>query len=436
MPKLIIEGGIKPEGEVVISGSKNASMPIIIASMLLSSDALVTLQNSASTQDICYVLQALREVGFGYNFCYNQGCCIKAIGLVKKEQTNITSSKIAGLIRTSVLFMGPMLARFGHAKLPFPGGCSIGERKIDIHLDALTKLGASILQGEDYAELSAPNGLKGCNFELRFASVGASQNIIMAACLAKGQSIIKNIAGEPEVLSLIEFLNLCGASIEYDAQTKTAIINGTGGSLLNPKGEIIFKIPSDRIEAGTFIILAAVTDGKILLKNIKLHEIESFIPQLQNAGCKIEELHNGILASRAQSGLNSFNLETNIHPAFPTDLQPQLTTLFCLASKPAIVTETIFENRFAHIKELNKIGAKAKVDGKICTINPVKSFCSTSNVELIGHDLRASAAVVMAALARPSGTTTTIASTTQLDRGYELFDAKLNKCGAKIKRQF
>jgi UDP-N-acetylglucosamine 1-carboxyvinyltransferase len=437
MPKLVIEGGAKLKGDVTISGSKNATMPILISTILLDNNFNPSFLNPATTQDIIYVIQTLREVGFDYEILFNKFTAIKFVGQARNIKTNITASKIAGLIRTSILFIGPMLARFGYIKLPFPGGCSIGERKIDIHLDAMTRLGASVFQGDDYAELSAPNGLIGCEMDLRFSSVGASQNIIMACVLAKGTSVISNIATEPEVMSLIAFLQFCGADITLNASVKQVVIKGTNGNPLNPSKKDRnneFRIPSDRIEIGTFITLAALTDSQLVLHNAHLSDIDNIVGILQKIGCFIQSVQDGLLVSRGLDGIQNCDIETNIHPAFPTDLQPQVTTLFCLGDKKCKITETIFENRFAHVAELLKIGAKMSVDGRDCVIEPVKSFSDETNIELIGHDLRASAAVVMAALARPKGTVTTITNSTQLDRGYDLFDAKLNKCGAKIKR--
>jgi len=444
MTEFIVEGGCKLSGEVRVSGSKNSSMPVLIASILLNQASLagnITLANVPFCDDVCTVIKILREIGVSFNIEYQNGESLLHFtqGSGGRIVPNIYNINFASLIRTSIIFMGPLLAVCGEAKIPMPGGCRIGERKIDIHLEMAEKMGAELFYGDDFIELKAPNGLNAINTTLRFASVGASHNIIMMCCLANGTSTIQNISIEPEVVCLVEFLQFCGANIALNKSTQTITIVGTEGKQLSskPSADKTFTIYSDRIEAGTFVIASAITNSPITLTNCPINLFDSMLSTFANIGIALTKLsETSVFVKLIDGSINACNVKTDIFPAFPTDMQAQVASLLCLANKGNVSTivENIFESRFSHVMELAKIGANVAVENNTCIIKPVQQFNNQAGIALQGNDLRACAGLIIATMMRGRGVKTIVKNIIQLDRGYEFFEKKLNKLGANIKR--
>ena len=415
MKKLEVFGAAKLKGQVKISGSKNASLPILAATLL--SNRKVSLSNLPKVKDIETMILLLKSLGSAINY-NKKNLIIKN----KKQNKTFASYNLVKTMRAGILVLGPLLAKFGKAKVSLPGGCAIGTRPVDIHLHALSKLGVNykIIQGYVYA--NAPKGLIGAKIKFPKVSVGATENLIIASCLAKGKTILSNCAIEPEIKDLVNFLITMGCNIKWIAK-RTVKIEG-----VNILKDLSYKIMPDRIEAGTYLIAAALTEGNLKVTGINPEIINTEINVLKKIGSKIILRKNEILIHGSKK-IKSINIKTSPYPGFPTDLQAQMMVLLCKANKKSYIKEEIFENRFMHVAELNRMGAKISIDGNKATIEGNIKFKAA---ELMATDLRASVSLILAALA--SKGKSLINRIYHLDRGYENIEKKLKKVGAKIKR--
>ena len=417
MQKLLINGGKKLKGVIKISGSKNSTLPILAATIL--NNNLSELHNVPFVKDVDTMVNLLRSLGSDVKIEKSKETLrIKN----KTELKTFASYNLLKTMRAGVLVLGPLLTKYGKAKVSLPGGCAIGARPVDIHLKGLRKLGAKFKIKNGYILASAKNGLVGKKIRLEKISVGATENLIMAACLAKGKTIIENAAREPEIKDLISFLNSMGCSVSWKGSRKIQILGKK--NLKNTKYKIMF----DRIEAGTYIIASAITRGSVLIKNINPNVIRNEIKTFKRIGIKIIELKNSIKILPSKKFKN-IKIKTEPYPGFPTDLQAQTMVLMCLAEGVSKITENIFENRFMHVSELNRMGANISVNSNSARIRGVKSLRSA---ELMATDLRASVSLVLAALLAKG--LTKISRIYHLDRGYLNLEKKLSNCGAIIKR--
>ena len=417
MQKLLIKGGKKLSGEVVISGSKNASLPIIISSLLF--DDTVLFENVPQVKDIYTLINLIRVLGREVEF--NEEKEVLKISKKNKDKYFAPYS-IMRTMRAGVIVLAPLLAKFGKARVSLPGGCSIGARPVNLHLAALKKLGAKINVKNGYIDASAPKGLSGANIKFPLISVGATESIIIAAVLAKGITKISNAALEPEILDLIKFLNKCGADIKYNSKRKIII---KGVKLLYP---IRHKIIPDRIEAATYAIAALITKSKLLIKNVNNNHLENIFNVLRKIGANIKVLKNSFVIFRKYQ-LKPFKITTKPYPGFPTDMQAQFMALATQIKGSSVINEKIFENRFLHVSELMRMGADIDIKKQKATIKGIKNL---NGAEVMATDLRASVSLVLAALSAKG--TTTINRIYHLDRGYSKLEKKLNLCGANIKR--
>ncbi|WP_265021917.1 UDP-N-acetylglucosamine 1-carboxyvinyltransferase [Wolbachia endosymbiont (group A) of Icerya purchasi] len=421
MHKILIRNNYKPlVGKIKINGSKNAVLPIMAASLLSSS--LVILHNVPDLIDVHLMSKLLESLGAEVNFMHNKN--YKANHTLKIDCSNINNHvmpyKTASKLRTSFLILGPMLSRFGKARTAFPGGCNIGKRPVDMHIKALEEMGAKI-EIDGYNIIATVKGkLQGKEITFEKISVGATENVIMAATFAEGVTTINNAATEPEVLDLIDFLKKMGADIEID-NTKVII---TGVEALNG---CVHKIIPDRIEAGTYALAAIITGGKLELEGINLSDIRCITNELETIGAMVELYDGGIVISRKNGSIKSANVATDPYPNFPSDMQPQLMSAMCIADGISVIEENIFENRFTHADELRKLGANISIEKSKATISGIKSL---SGANLYATDLRSTAALVLASLV--AGGETIINNLHHLWRGYEAMHEKLNSCGADI----
>jgi len=415
MQKLEVFGTNKLKGQIKISGSKNASLPILAATLL--SRKKVYLKNLPRVKDIETMISLLQSLGSKIKFKNN----ILVINNIKQNKS-FGSYNLVKTMRAGILVLGPLLAKFGKAKVSLPGGCAIGTRPVNIHLDALSKLGVKykILQG--YVHATAPKGLIGNKIRFSKISVGATENLIIAASFAKGTSILNNCAIEPEIKDLVNFLKNMGCNIKWTGK-RSVKIKGVS----NAK-EIIYPIMFDRIEAGTYLIAAAVTEGNLKIKNIIPKIIQTEINTLKKMGLKIKVKKNEVHIV-GNKKIKSTNIKTAPYPGFPTDLQAQIMVLLCKANKQSIIKEDIFENRFMHVAELNRMGAEILTDGNRAKVNGNINFTAA---ELMATDLRASVSLILAALTAKGKSV--INRIYHLDRGYENIEKKLKKVGAKIRR--
>jgi len=417
MEKLEVFGANMLKGQVRISGSKNASLPILAATLL--SDKKIQLSNLPKVKDIEIMLLLLKSLDAKIKYVKNNK--LVSIKNNKKNKTFVSYSLVKTM-RAGILVLGSLLARYSKAKVSLPGGCAIGTRPIDIHLKALSKLGVryKIVQGYVYAD--APKGLIGAKIRFPKISVGATENLIIAASLAKGQTVLSNCAIEPEIKDLVNFLNKMGCQINWIGKRTVKIFG-----VKNLK-EVNYKIMPDRIEAGTYLIAAAITKGKIEILGINPQIIRTEIDILKKVGAKIK-LKNNRITIQGNKKIKSINIKTAPYPGFPTDLQAQMMVLLCKAEKRSVISEKIFENRFMHVAELNRMGAKIKINGNKAIIQGNIKF---EGAELMATDLRASVSLILAALTSKSKSK--INRIYHLDRGYEQIEIKLKKIGAKIKR--
>ena len=415
MQKLEVFGAKKLKGQIKISGSKNASLPILAATIL--SNKKIYLKNLPKVKDIKTMITLLESLGAKIKF-NKQKLVIDNSKILKK----FVSYNLVKTMRAGILVLGPLLARFGSAKVSLPGGCAIGSRPIDIHLKSLSKLGVNYKIVQGYVHAFAPNGLKGGRIRFSKISVGATENLIIAASLAKGTTILSNCAIEPEIKDLVKFLNQMGCKISWMSKRTIKII---GVKDLN---SATYAVMFDRIEAGTYLIAGASTEGNLKIRNITPDIIKTEINLLKKIGAKIKtskkEIH--IIGKK---NIKNINFKTAPYPGFPTDLQAQMMVLLCKANKKSTVTEDIFENRFMHVAELNRMGANIIIKGNKAIINGNTNFKSA---ELMATDLRASVSLVLAALnARGRSIINRIY---HLDRGYESIEKKFKNVGGKIKR--
>ena len=418
MDKLQITGGQRLVGEISISGAKNAALPLMIASLL--TDQTLTLRHVPHLADIKTLTELL--MSFGTEIIRDGD----EIRLTTKELTSAHADyELVRKMRASIFVLGPLLARNGSAEVSLPGGCAIGTRPVDLHLSALEALGAEITIEQGYIIAKAPHGLKGAEYIFPKVSVGATENMLMAACLADGISHIKNAAKEPEVTDLANCLVSMGVKIE-GIGTSHLIVHGKNG-LLNAATHAVLP---DRIETGSYAIAACMTRGEITLKNTDYSLLSSFWTKLEQSGAVIETLDDDktVKVSMNQRPV-CVDVMTEPHPGFPTDLQAQMMALNTIAEGAGMVTETIFENRFMHVPELCRLGANITVHGGSALVRGVEKL---KGAQVMATDLRASMALVLAGLAAQGDTV--INRIYHLDRGYDALEEKLSRCGAQIKR--
>jgi len=417
MQKLEIKGGKKISGTIRISGSKNATLPILAATILTNKKIII--KNIPLVNDVLTMVQLLSTLGASIKFNKRK----KSIEIFnKKSLKTFASYHLLKTMRAGVLVLGPLLAKYKVAKVSLPGGCAIGSRPINFHLDGLKKMGAKIKIKDGYIFASAKKGLKGCTIKFPEISVGATENILIAACFSDGETKLRNCAKEPEIDDLINFLKKLGCKIKRVGKRGLNIV---GVKKLN---KITHKVIFDRIEAGTYIIAAALTKGRLKIKNINPKIMLTEIKLLSKMGVSILKKKNYIIVSRSRK-LKNIDIVTKPYPGFPTDLQAQIMVLMTGANGVSTIKEGIFENRFMHVSELRRMGAKIETIG-----NKAKIFGKSklNGAELMATDLRASVCLVLAGLV-PSNKTI-LNRIYHLDRGYEKIENKLSKCGAQIKR--
>ena len=418
MEQLVIHGGNPLRGRVKIGGAKNAVLPIIAAA-LLGSRGVSVLDDVPALEDVYTISSVLRSLG------------VKADYAAKEHRLTIDASRIETVsapyelvrkMRASFLIMGPLLAREGRAEISLPGGCAIGTRPIDLHLKGFEALGAEIDITQGAIHASAPHGLKGARIYFDFPSVGATENVMMAASCAEGQTILENPALEPEIVDLANYLNVMGAHIR-GAGTNQIKIDGVPG--LKAAG---YTIIPDRIEAGTYMVAAAMTGGDVFIENAISEHLKPVVAKLTEAGAQIEEDIAGIRV-RADSSMKAIDLKTLPYPGFPTDMQAQFMAMLAVAEGTSVVTETVFENRFMHVDELVRMGAQIRVDGRTATVEGGRVL---KGAAVRATDLRAGAAMVLAGLVAEGETR--VGYIHHIDRGYDDLVAKLVALGADIRR--
>ena len=415
MQKLEVLGANKLKGQIYISGSKNASLPILAATLL--SRKKVYLKNLPRVKDIETMVSLLQSLGSKINFNKNN-LVIDNI----KQKKSFASYSLVKTMRAGILVLGPLLAKFGKAKVSLPGGCAIGTRPVDIHLDALSKLGVKYKIVQGYVHAKAPKGLIGNKIKFPKISVGATENLIIAASFAKGTTVLSNCAIEPEIKDLVNFLKKIGCNIEWIGE-RTIKIEG-----VSEANGATYSVMFDRIEAGTYLVAAAVTQGNLKIKNIVPQIIQTEIDTLKKIGAKIKVKKDGIHII-GNKKIKSINIKTAPYPGFPTDLQAQMMVLLCKANNQSVIKEDIFENRFMHVAELNRMGAKISTNGNEAKVNGNTNFAAA---ELMATDLRASVSLILAALTAKGKSV--INRIYHLDRGYENLEKKLKKVGARIRR--
>lgn len=417
MAKYVISEGVPLKGSIKVDGAKNSVLPIIAASLLGESQSII--EEVPDLNDVKMMCDLIKSLGAEVEPQQNTS----SIGFQVRDITNSTAPyELVSKLRASFLIMGPMLAKTGFVRVALPGGCAIGSRPVDLHLKGFTALGAEITQGHGYIEARRTKKLTGNKIYLDFPSVGATENIMMAAVLAEGQTSIENAAIEPEIVDLASYLNQMGACVK-GAGTDTIRIMGVE----KLKGCTHTVIP-DRIEAGTFMVAAAITHGDITIENVVPDHLKPIIAKLKETGVEIYE-DTSTITVRSNGYLKPIDVKTLPYPGFPTDMQAQMTALLSRTQGTSIVTETIFENRFMHVSELKRMGASIKIDGRTAVIEGKQVLTGAS---VIATDLRAGAALVLAGLSAEGATE--IGEIQHIDRGYCKLDKKLRALGAKIER--
>ena len=416
MEKLLIKGGKSLSGKIDCSGAKNAALPVIAASILSSDD--ITLKNLPFLQDITTMFELIGSMGADISLDEKMNFKLNTSNLNNLE----ARYELVKTMRASILVLGSMVAKYGYAKIALPGGCAIGSRPVNYHLNALKKLGAEISLENGYIEARAKK-LIGSQIEFEGVTVTGTENLMMAASLAEGKSILTNVAKEPEISDLADFLNSMGAKISGAGTDEIRIegverLNGTS-----------FTIPADRIEAGTYLVAAALTNGNITINKIDPSRMGAIIENLQKAGAEINLKSNSISLDMTNNVIKPVDIVTAPFPGFPTDMQAQFTVLNCMGNGESHVKETIFENRFMHIQELNRMGTDISVEGTTAIINGVKSI---SGAQVMATDLRASASLILAGLV--ANGETIVDRIYHIDRGYERIEEKLSSIGAEILR--
>jgi len=412
--KYVVVGGVPLKGKVRISGSKNSVLTLLPACLLTAEKC--TIYDVPRLSDVENMSQVLNILGVEVERS-DRTLTVDA----KNLQFETVPDRLARSMRASNLVLGPMLARLGHVRIPYPGGCSIGSRPMDQHIRGLRLMGAEFTEKFGCIEAHT-KGLRGCEICLDFPSVGATENLMMAAVLAKGVTTVHNAAREPEIVALQNFLNAMGAKVK-GAGTNTVRIEGV--KELSGARQVL--IP-DRIEAGTYMVMAMATKGQIFVENVIVEHMEAILAKLREAGAEIEENEQGVWIG-APEKIRAVDCKTMPYPGFPTDMQAQFVAMMTIAAGTSIATETIFENRFQHVNELCRMGADIRLEGRTAVIRGVKNL-SGAYVEVT--DLRAGAALVTAALAAEGSSV--IGSIHYIDRGYEMFEQKLSNLGAQIMR--
>ena len=417
MDKLLIEGQQSLIGSVKISGAKNSVLPMLCASVMVS-DGSVELENIPHLQDVTTTTRLLTQMGVSVTMDELMHISLDSSTI----HTLYAPYELVKTMRSSILVLGPLLSRFGEAKVSLPGGCAIGMRPVDMHLSALEKMGATISVEGGYVSAKADK-LKGANIVFPTKSVTGTENVIMAATLAEGETVIENCACEPEISDLCDFLIKMGAKISGQG-TNEIIVEGVN----KLKGTTHKPLP-DRIEAGTFMVAAAITKGDVEIRNIIPSHSKAVIDKLTESGVDIKVSKNSVRI-KMKKRPKAVNIETNAYPFFPTDMQAQMTALNCLASGDSIVKENIFENRFMHAQELLRMGAKIKIRENTAEIRGIKQL---NGAPVMATDLRASASLILAGLAAEG--TTEIGRVYHIDRGYDCIEEKLQLIGARISRK-
>ncbi len=417
MDRLIIKGGIPLDGEIRISGAKNAALPILVATLL--TDKPVIINNIPHLHDVTTIMKLLN--GMGVNFIVGDRMSIEVDS--SKITSFIAPYELVKTMRASILVLGPLLTRYGKADVSLPGGCAIGARPVDIHIKGMRAMGADINVENGYIKAKVKGRLKGTKMVLDTVTVTGTENLMMAATLARGTTILKNAAQEPEVVDLANFLNTLGAKIS-GAGTDTIIIRGVeelqGGT---------YHVLPDRIETGTYLIATALTRGRIKLKNVRPDILDTVLAKLREAGADITCGENWIELDMKGRRPKAINLRTAPYPSFPTDMQAQMLALNAIAKGIGSITETIFENRFMHVQEMQRMGADIKLKGNTVIS---KGKLKLTGAPVIATDLRASASLVLAGLMTTGETT--VDRIYHIDRGYECIEEKLAQLGAQIKR--
>jgi UDP-N-acetylglucosamine 1-carboxyvinyltransferase len=414
MKNIIINGGKKLKGEVAISGAKNAALPIIAAGLLCEGEHRLT--NVPHLADVVTLGKILQNMGVRYDFKGND---------VVLDSTDLASPEapydLVRTMRASVLVLGPLVARMGKARVSLPGGCAIGARPINLHLMGLEKLGATVEIEHGYVVARAKR-LRGAHIYFDIVTVTGTENLMMAAALAEGETILENAAREPEVVDLAEALTQMGANIEGAG---TDIIRIKGVEKLRP---MTYAVMPDRIETGTFIISAAITGGSVTIRNCEPKHLDALLSKVAEAGADIT-VEDGALRVAGHRKIRPVNIKTLPHPGFPTDMQAQFMSLMALAEGTSVINETIFENRFTHVAELRRMGADIQVEGRSAIVKGVRRL---SGAPVMATDLRASASLILAGLAAEGQTV--VSRIYHLDRGYENIEQKLSALGADIRR--
>ena len=417
MDKLIIKGANTLVGDVSISGAKNAVLPMLCASVM-ATKTNVTIKNVPHLHDVTTTLRLLSEMG-----CTTSMDEMMSVELDPSTINNLYAPyDLVKTMRASILVLGPLLARYGHAKVSLPGGCAIGTRPVGMHLDALAKMGAEISIDNGYITAHC-NFLQGCEIDFATTTVTGTENILMASCLAKGTTIISNAAMEPEVIDLANFLVKMGADITGHG-TSTITING-----VDELNGISYTALPDRIETGTFLVAAAITGGKITLKNAIYSHVEIIIEILREAGAEITYTDNTISIDMKQQRPKPIKIETGPYPHFPTDMQAQLTALSTIATGVSTIKENIFENRFMHVQEMTRMGADITLERNSAIVRGTDALVGAP---VMATDLRASASLILAGLAAKG--TTEVERIYHIDRGYDCIEEKLRQLGADILR--
>ena len=416
MQKIVVQGGVPLSGEVRISGAKNAVLPILCATLL--ADGEVEIRNVPNLHDVKTTLRLLAELGVGVTMDDDFTLHIDPSRLT----SHVAPYELVKTMRASVLVLGPLLARHGAAEVSLPGGCAIGSRPVDLHLKGLRALGADISVENGYIKASASR-LRGAHHVFEFASVGATENVLMAAAVAEGRTVLENAAREPEIVDLADCLNALGANIT-GAGTGRIVVEGVE-QLRGGRHTVL----ADRIETGTFLVAAAMTGGSIVATHARPDTLDAVLDKLSEAGADIRCDRDRIALDMGGRRPKAVDLSTAPHPGFPTDMQAQFLAMNCIATGAGMITETIFENRFMHVQELQRLGADIRIEGNTAVVHGVDRL---DGAPVMATDLRASASLILAGLVADGETT--IDRIYHLDRGYERIEQKLSTLGARIKR--
>ena len=418
MDKIRVIGGKPLSGEIEISGAKNACLTLMPAALL--TDAPLTLTNAPRLADIATMTELLQSLGCEVA-SLQQG---NVLALSAQEISNHTAHyDIVRKMRASILVLGPMLARDGHARVSLPGGCAIGARPVDLHLSGLEKMGAELDLSDGYVNAAAPGGLKGAVIEFPMVSVGATENLMMAATLAKGTTVLRNAAREPEIVDLAECLSQMGAEID-GAGSSTISIEG-----VDALNGATHQVLSDRVEMGTYMIAPAIAGGEVIIKGGDRSLVGALIERMEAADIAIDDVPGGLRVARANGVIKAVDIATTPFPGFPTDIQAQMMAMLTIAEGTSTIDEQIFENRFMHVPELMRMGAQIDVQGGMATITGVEQL---RGAPVMATDLRASVSLILAGLAAEGETV--LSRVYHLDRGYERVEEKLGACGAMIER--